>query len=59
MSKKVDGIGFKPVSFSDEDISKLKEQKWVQKIGRFTASQFAVNGAINLGGRGTFHLPFL
>ena len=52
LSKKVDGIGFKPVSFSDEDISKLKEQKWVQKIGRFTASQFAVNGAINLGGRG-------
>ena len=52
LSKKVDGIGFKPVSFSDEDIRKLKEQKWVQKIGRFTASQFAVNGAINLGGRG-------
>ena len=48
----MDGIGFKPVCFSDDDIKKLNEQKWVQKTGKFTASQFAVNGAVNLGGRG-------
>lgn len=52
LSKKVEGIGFKPISFSDNDIEKLKKQTWVKKIGRFTASQFAVNGSINMGGRG-------
>lgn len=52
LSKKVDGIGFKPVGFSAEDIEKLEQQKWVQKVGRFTASQFAVNGSVSLGGRG-------
>lgn len=52
LSKKVEGVGFKPVGFSDEDIEKLRRQPWVQKIGRFTASRFAVNGAVNMGGKG-------
>lgn len=52
LSKKVEGIGFKPVGFSDEDIEKLRQQAWVKKIGKFTASQFAVNGSVSMGGRG-------
>lgn len=52
VSKKVEGVGFEPVSFSDEEIEKLGQQNWVRKIGRFTASQFAVNASVNIGGRG-------
>lgn len=52
LSKKVEGIGFKPVGFSKEDIDKLQKQSWVLKVGRFTASLFAVNGSVSLGGRG-------
>lgn len=52
LSKKVDGIGFKPIGFSTEDIRDLERQKWVKKVGRFTVSQFAVNGSVNMGGRG-------
>ncbi len=59
LSKKVEGVGFTPVVFSDDDIQKLSKQKWVQKIGRFTASQFAVNGSINMGGRGLSSYLFL
>lgn len=51
LSKKVEGIGFAPVYFSEDEIAKLEQQRWVRKTGRFTASQFAVNGAVNLGGR--------
>lgn len=52
LSKKVDGIGFTPVRFTSDDISNLEQQKWVQKVGKFSVSQFAVNGSINMGGRG-------
>ena len=52
LSKKVDGIGFTPVRFTSDDISSLEQQKWVQKVGKFSVSQFAVNGSINMGGRG-------
>lgn len=52
ISKKVDGIGFSPVTFSDSDIARLEAQPWVRKTGRFTSSQFAVNAAIEMGGRG-------
>lgn len=52
LSKKVEGVGFTPVCFSEEDIEKLNVQKWVLKIGRFTASDFAVKGAVDIGGRG-------
>lgn len=52
LSKKVDGIGFDPVSFREEEIEKLKNERWVNRIGRFTSSRFAVNGSVNMGGRG-------
>ncbi|MDO4161135.1 MAG: hypothetical protein Q4D41_11815 [Prevotellaceae bacterium] len=52
LSKKVDGIGFSPISFSNEDIEKLKKEKWVNKIGYFTTSHFAVNGSVSIGGKG-------
>ncbi|MCH5312270.1 MAG: hypothetical protein J1E57_10015 [Prevotella sp.] len=52
LSKKVAGIGFEPVCFSDDDIDKLGKQKWVTKIGRFTASHFAVNASVSMAGRG-------
>lgn len=51
ISKKVNGLGFDPVSFDDEDISELHNQPWVKKIGKFTSSQFAVQGSVNMGGR--------
>ncbi len=51
LSKKVDGIGFAPISFSEKDIESLANEKWAKKIGRFTASQFAVNGSVILGGK--------
>ena len=52
LSKKVDGIGFTPVRFTSDDISSLEQQKWVQKVGKFSVSQFAVNGSVDMGGRG-------
>lgn len=50
ISKIVEGIGFSPVTFSEDEITELKEQPWVKKIGRFTASNFAVNGSVALKG---------
>lgn len=52
LSKKVEGIGFSPVSFSEKEIEQIGHEKWVKKIGRFTSSQFAVNGSVALGGKG-------
>lgn len=52
LSKKVDGIGFTPVRFTSDDISNLEQQKWVKKVGKFSVSQFAVNGSVDMGGRG-------
>lgn len=52
LSKKVDGIGFTPVSFDEGDIKNLQDKSWVKKIGRFTSSQFAVKGSVDMGGRG-------
>lgn len=51
LSKRVEGIGFTPTSFSEKEIEKLKEQTWVKKVGRFTSSQFAVNGSVDIGGK--------
>lgn len=51
LSKKVSGIGFSPVSFSEEEIADLNKQSWTKRVGRFTSSQFAVNGAVSVGGR--------
>ena len=50
LSKRVDGIGFTPTGFSEEEIDSLGSQPWVRKVGRFTASLFAVRGAVNIGG---------
>lgn len=52
LSKRVDGIGFDPVCFSDEDIERLRKQEWVLRIGEFTSSRFAVNATVSVGGRG-------
>lgn len=51
LSKRVDGIGFAPLSFSEEEIADLNNQAWVKKVGRFTASRFAVSGAVSMGGK--------
>lgn len=51
ISKKVDGIGFDPVSFSEDEITDIEKQSWAKNTGRFTASQFTVYGSVNLGGR--------
>ncbi len=51
ISKKVEGIGFAPTSFSEKEIKSLSEEKWVKKIGRFSSSQFAVYGNIGMGGK--------
>lgn len=51
LSKKVEGVGFSPISFSEEEIAELQQEKWVKKIGRFTSSQFAVNGSVTMGGK--------
>lgn len=52
VSKRVDGVGFEPVSFSEEEIAEIQAQPWARKVGRFTSSQFAANGSVSLGGRG-------
>ncbi|MCD8266364.1 MAG: ABC transporter permease [Prevotellaceae bacterium] len=59
LSKKVEGVGFTPVSFSEQEIDDLSEQPWVRKTGRFTASQFAVNGSLSMGGKGLSSYMFL
>ena len=51
LSKKVDGVGFAPISFSADEISDLERQSWVKKVGRFTSSKFAVNGSVDMGGQ--------
>lgn len=51
LSKRVEGVGFASTYFTDEDIAKLQQQPWVKKLGRFSSSQFAVNGSINMGGK--------
>lgn len=52
ISKRVDGIGFTPVTFSDADIAELRGERWVKKVGRFTVSRFALDATVNIGGRG-------
>lgn len=51
ISKRVEGIGFSPASFTEDEIQDISQQKWVKKIGRFTASQFAVRGEVNMGSK--------
>lgn len=51
LSKKVNGIGFAPVSFSEAEINTLEKQEWVRKVGIFTSSQFTVRGTLELGSK--------
>lgn len=51
LSKRVDGLGFAPKHFTNDEIDELSDEAWVRKVGRFTSSQFAVNGAVNIGGK--------
>lgn len=50
ISKKVDGLKFDPVAFDEQEVKQIEAQPWAHKVGRFTSSQFAVNGAVDLGG---------
>jgi hypothetical protein len=52
LSKRVEGIGFTPQSFTEADVADLESQPWVRRVGRFTTSRFAVYGTVALGGRG-------
>lgn len=52
LSKKVDGIGFTPVAFNEEEIADIEQQPWAKRVGRFTASRFTVYGSLSLNGRG-------
>lgn len=49
LSKKVDGIGFHPVTFDQADIDELQQQPWIKKVGKFTSSQYTVSGAVSMG----------
>lgn len=33
LSKKVEGIGFNPISFSEEEIAALSQEKWAKRWG--------------------------
>jgi hypothetical protein len=52
LSKHVEGIGFTPQTFTEEEIAALGSEPWVKKVGRFTTSRFAVYGTVTMGGRG-------
>lgn len=59
LSKRVEGLGFEPAAFTAEEISRLERQPWARRVGEFTSSRYAVNGAIDLGGRGLSSYMFL
>lgn len=40
------------VSFSDDEITDIEGQTWVNKVGRFSSADFDVSVAVNLGGKG-------
>lgn len=49
ISKHVEGISMEPTTFSPEEVERLRQQPWVKKLARFTASDFTVYGAVELG----------
>jgi len=63
ISKQVSGLGSilsgKQASFSADDISELRSQPWVRRVGEFTASNFGVAASVELGGRGMNTAMFL
>lgn len=44
-------VGINTTSFSNDDIEELQNQEFVKSVGRFTSSQFEVDGSIVFGGR--------
>lgn len=44
-------VGINATSFSNDDIEELQNQEFVKSVGRFTSSQFEVDGSIVFGGR--------
>ena len=46
LSKQVSGLGSilsgDPAAFSPDDLEELKAQKWVRRVGEFTASNFGL-----------------
>lgn len=44
-------VGINTTSFSTDDIEELQNQEFVNSVGRFTSSQFEVDGSIVFGGR--------
>lgn len=49
ISKRVEGIGMEPLTFSAEEIADIEAQPWATKVGRFTASDFTVYASVALG----------
>lgn len=52
ISKKVKGVNLDPVTFSEEEIEDLTNQKWVKKLGKFTSADFSVSASVTMGGKG-------
>lgn len=63
VSKQVSGLGSllsgSSAAFSRDDIKELKDQKWVRRVGEFTASNFGVGATVEVGGRGMNTAMFL
>lgn len=63
LSKQVSGLGSilsgDPAAFSPDDLEELKAQKWVRRVGEFTASNFGVGASVEMGGRGMNTAMFL
>lgn len=59
LSKKVEGVGFTPSVFSEEEIADIKNKPWTGKVGKFTSSQFAANASVNMGGAAWLRICFL
>lgn len=51
ISHPVKRVGINTTSFSVEDISELQNQEFISSVGKFTSSQFEVDGSVVFGGR--------
>ena len=45
-------LGGKPTIFSENELSDLKSQKWVSKVGEFTTCNYRISGSISVADRG-------
>lgn len=63
ISRQVNGLGSilsgKQSAFTPDQISDLKSQPWVRRVGEFTASNFGVAASVDIGGRGMNTAMFL